>query len=75
MEIGVHFDEDAVTPTTPPAELEVYMLNPVKIKAARREEVDEFAVYRKIPRPSALGGQLVTVKWIGVNRGDQKTPE
>ena len=82
MEIGVHVDEDAVDFDNPPAELEVYcgnisgaMLDPVKINAARREEVDEFGVYCKIPCAIAVGGQFVTVKWIDVNKGNQQRPE
>ena len=69
----------------PPAELGVYydnisgsMLDPVRVKAARREEVDfvhKFGVYRKIPRASAVGGQSVTVGWIDVDKGNQQQPE
>ena len=84
MEIGVQVDEDAVDLDNPPAELEVHydnisgaMLDPVKMNAARRQEVDfvrVFGVYRKIPRGGAVGGQFVTVKWIDVNKGDEKRP-
>ena len=72
MEIGAHVDEDAVDFDNPAAELEVYydkisgaLLDPVRVKAGRREEVEfvhEFCVYRKISRASAVGGQFVTVK-------------
>ena len=84
MEIGVHVDEDAVDFDSPPAEPEVYddsiseaMLDLVKVKAARREELDffpEFGVYRQIPRARAVGGQFVTVKWMDVNKGDGQRP-
>ena len=54
------------------------MLDPARVKAARREEVDfvhEFSVYRKIPRASAVGGHFGTVKWIGDNRRDGQWSE
>ena len=53
-------------------------LDPVRVKAARGEEVDfvhKFGVYRMIPRASSIGGQLVTVKWIDVDKGDEQQPE
>ena len=53
------------------------MLDPVKIKAARRQEVNfvqEFRVYRKVPRANAIDGQFVTVKWVDVNIGDEQRP-
>ena len=85
MEIWVHVDEDAVDFDIPLAELGFYkdnisgaMLDPVRVKAARREEVDflhEFGVYRKIPRANGVGGQSVTMKWIDVNRADEQRPE
>ena len=68
--------------TNPPAELEVYpdsisraMLDLVKCKAARREEVDivhGFGVYRKMPRAGAVGGQFVTVTRTDVKKGDEQ---
>ena len=69
MELCVHVDEDAVDFDNPLAELAYYddisggVLDPVRVLAARREEVDfvhESAVYRKVPRASAVGGQFVT---------------
>ena len=69
----------------PPAELGVHCdeisgatVDPVKVKAARREEVNlvhEFGVHRKKPRASAVGGQFVTVEWIDVNKGLEQRPE
>ena len=53
MKIGVHVDAvhyDNISGS---------MLDPVRVKAARRKEVDfvhEFGVYRKIPRASAVVG-------------------
>ena len=71
METEVHVDVGA--------ELAVYydnisgaMLDPARVKAARREEVDfvhEFGVYRKTPSASAVGGQIVTVKWVVIQQG------
>ena len=84
MDIKVHVDEDVVDFDNPQAGLGVHydnflgaMLDPARVKAARREEVDfvhEFGVSRKISRASPVVGQLVTVKWIDVQKGDEQRP-
>ena len=88
MESGVHVDEGAVDFDNPLAELEVYfdniigaMLDPLRIKAARQEEVDfvhEFDVDCEIPRASAVGVQFVVVKWstctVEINSGPEQEP-
>ena len=55
-------------------------LNWEKVIAARRLEIEffkEMGVYEKVPRSEAkaVGGKVITTKWIDTNKGDTKNKD
>ena len=54
-------------------------LDPVRVKAARREELAYFrsmGVYEKVPieEAAAAGQRPIAVRWIDINKGDKDEP-
>ena len=56
------------------------LLDPKRVKAARREEIDyvkKLGVYKKVPKSrcqNVTGKRPIQVRWIDVNKGDDENP-